>query len=31
MRKVDLIKCIIQMQPNIPSALLSKKDFPKSI
>ena len=30
MKKSDLIKCIIQMQPNIPSALLSKKEFPKS-
>ena len=30
MKKSDLIKCIVQMQPNIPSALLSKKEFPKS-
>lgn len=29
MKKSDLIKCIVQMQPNIPSALLSKKEFPK--
>jgi len=30
MKKSDLIKCIVQMQPNIPSALLSKKEFAKA-
>ena len=30
MKKADLIKCIVQMQPNIPSALLSKKEFAKA-
>jgi len=29
MKKSDLIKCITQMQSNIPVALLSKTDFPK--
>ena len=29
MKKSDLIKCITQMQSNIPIALLSKKEFPK--